>query len=187
MNKKYRVVSVYKTTGPVEEHCVVGIIESRLEVEQAVKLLQESRIDLRTLSIVGKESPHEDGSIGHFGTGDRLGFWGTRGVFWGDLRKLLKGSAFFLFPVIGPVLVGGSFVSAIVDTPTGADPIEGRTALGIGFSHIGVPASSIVEYESAIKGNRFVMIVQGTSEEVEKAKTVLESFGKQEKEFQDYS
>ncbi|MBF0502915.1 MAG: hypothetical protein HQM09_22460 [Candidatus Riflebacteria bacterium] len=155
-------------------------METHVEAEEAVKKLQQSGIDLKKCSIVGKENITGEHVVGYYYAGDRIAYWGKMGAFWGGVWGLLGGSAFFLIPGVGPVLVGGTFVSAIVGALEGAAVAGGLSALGAGFYNIGVPAESVVDYETAIKGERFVVIVHGNSEEVAKAKILLEPAAREE-------
>ncbi|MBF0544278.1 MAG: permease [Candidatus Riflebacteria bacterium] len=181
MGLSCRVFEIYQTQENAEEFSVVGILESHVEAEKAVKLLQESGIELKKCSIVGKENISGEHVIGYYCAGDRISYWGKMGAFWGGLWGLLGGSGYFLIPGIGPVLVGGTFVSAMVGALEGAMVAGGLSILGAGLYNIGIPATSIVDYETAIKGDRFLVIVHGNSQEVAEAKMILELAAKQEK------
>jgi hypothetical protein len=86
---------------------------------------------------------------------------------------LLFGAAFFAIPGIGPVLVAGPLVAWIVGALESAVVVGGLSAIGAGLYSIGIPKDSIVEYESAIKANKFLLLAHGTAEEVEKAKGIM--------------
>jgi hypothetical protein len=45
--------------------------------------------------------------------------------------------------------------------------------LGGALASIGIPHDSVIQYETALKANKFLLIVHGTMEEVEKAKNIL--------------
>lgn len=169
----YRLVEVYKAREQSEEYSVVAILGSHVEAEQAVSRLQAYGIDLKSCSIVGRENPTDEQVVGYYLAGDRIASWGRMGAFWGGVWGLLGGSAVFLIPGIGPVLMGGTFVTAMVGALEGAMVVGGLSALGAGFYNIGVPADSIESYELAIKGDRFIVIVHGDSEMVAKAKDLL--------------
>ena len=111
--------------------------------------------------------------IGYYNTGDRVKFWGKQGAFWGGLWGLLAGSAFFWVPGFGPLAVGGPLVSILVDGLEGAVLTAGLTALGAALYSIGIPKDSLVKYETAIKANKFLVIVHGTKDEVKRAADVL--------------
>jgi hypothetical protein len=42
---------------------------------------------------------------------------------------------------------------------------------------IGIPKDSILQYETAIKSDKFLVMAHGTAEEVAKAKSILETAG----------
>ena len=52
-----------------------------------------------------------------------------------------------------------------------------RSALGAGLHSIGIPKHSIMEYETALKSDKFIIIADGTPDDLAKAKSVLESPG----------
>jgi uncharacterized membrane protein len=87
---------------------------------------------------------------------------------------MLFGSAFFLVPGVGPLLVAGPLVGWIVGALEGAVVTGGLTALGAGLYSIGIPKDSVLEYETAVKSGNYVLVAHGTPEEVAKAKSIVE-------------
>jgi len=87
---------------------------------------------------------------------------------------LLFGSAFFAIPGIGPLLVAGPLVAWIVGGLEGAAVVGGLSALGAGLVSMGIPKDSILQYESAVKSDNFLLIVNGSASEAAKAKRILE-------------
>lgn len=49
----------------------------------------------------------------------------------------------------------------------------GLTALGGALASIGIPNDSVIRYETALKADKFILIVHGTLQEVAKAKDIL--------------
>ncbi len=156
-----------------KENAGVAVLGTHTEAEAAVKELQRAGFDLKKLSIVGKDYHTEEHVVGYYNTGDRMNFWGKRGAFWGGLWGLLFGSAFFLIPGVGPLVIAGPLVSAILGALEGAMVVGGLSALGAGLYSIGIPKDSILEYETAIKSDKFVVVVHGSADELMKAKEVL--------------
>ena len=157
-----------------EQNAVVAIYGTHEGAEEAIKELQRAGIDMRTLSIIGKDSHTDEHAVGYYNTGDRMKYWGKIGAFWGGFWGLLFGSAFFAIPGIGPVLAAGPVVAWIVAALEGAAIVGGASAIGAGLYSIGIPRDSVVQYELAIKTDKFLVMVHGTASEVEKAKDVLE-------------
>ena len=156
-----------------EQNTVVALYNTHTEAEAAVKELQQSGFDMKRLSIVGKDYHTEEHIVGYYNTGDRMRYWGKLGAFWGGLWGFLFGSAFFLIPGIGPVLVAGPLVSWIVGALEGAAITGGLTALGAALYGIGIPKNSVLEYETALKSAKFLLIANGTAADVTEAKALL--------------
>jgi hypothetical protein len=49
------------------------------------------------------------------------------------------------------------------------------SALSAGLYSIGIPKDSVIEYETAIKTDKYLLVVHGTASQVEKAKEILSS------------
>ncbi len=89
----------------------------------------------------------------------------------------LFGSAFFLVPGIGPLLVAGPLVMWIVGVLEGAAVVGGLSALGAALYSIGIPKNSVVQYETEVKNGKLLLVAHGTADEVERARDILEQTG----------
>ena len=156
-----------------DKNSCVGIYNTHQEAEQAIKDLSKAGFDMKKLSIVGKGYHSEEDAIGYYNTGDRVKFWGKQGAFWGGLWGLLLGSAFFWVPGVGPLAVGGPLVASIIGGLEGAALTGGLTMLGAALYSFGIPKDSIVTYETALKADKFLVIVHGTKDEVARAADIL--------------
>jgi uncharacterized membrane protein len=156
-----------------KHNSAVGIFSNHQDAENAVKELQKSGYDMKKLSVVGKDYQTEENVIGYYNTGDRMASWGKFGLFWGWMWGILFGSAFLFLPGIGPVMIGGPLVSWLIGALSTAAVVGGISALGGALASIGIPEDSILQYETALKANKFILIVNGTVDEVEKAKNIL--------------
>jgi hypothetical protein len=128
---------------------------------------------MKKLSVVGKDYHTEENVIGYYNIGDRMAAWGKFGLFWGWIWGLLFGSAFLLIPGIGAVMVGGPLVAYLIGAVEMAVVTGGLTALGGALVSIGIPKDSVIRYETALKADKFILIVHGTFFEVAKAKDIL--------------
>jgi len=153
---------------------VVAIYDTHEQAEHAVKELQQAGVDMKRLSIFGKDYHSEEHVVGFYNTGDRMKYWGKLGAFWGGFWGLLFGAGFFWVPGLGPLLVAGPLVSMIVGALEGAAVVGGLSAVGAGLFSMGIPKDSILKYETAIKTGKFVLIFHGTPDEVQKAHQVLD-------------
>ncbi len=160
-----------------ENSAVVGIYNSHTEAEASIKELERSGFDMKKLSIVGKDYHTEEHVVGYYNAGDRMKVWGKLGAFWGGFWGLLFGSALFIVPGIGPLVVFGPLVGWIVGALEGAVVVGGLSALGAGLYSIGIPKDSIMQYEAALKSDKFLVIAHGATDEVSRAKNILQMTG----------
>ena len=157
------------------ENSVVAVYHTHTDADRAVKELQRGGIDMHKLSIVGKGYHTDEKVVGYYNIGDRMKYWGEVGGFWGGFWGLLFGSALFMIPGLGPILVAGPLVAWIVAGLEGAVEVGALGALGAGLFSIGIPKDSIVKYQTALTTDQFLLIAHGTAEEVAKARDIIES------------
>lgn len=153
----------------------VGVYNTHIQAEAAVKKLEKAGFDMKKLSILGKDYHSEEQVVGYYNTGDRMKAWGKMGAFWGGLWGMLFGAAFFVIPGIGPIVVAGPFVSALVGALEGAVVVGGFSALGAGLLGIGIPKDSVVKYETALKADKFLLVAHGTGDETATAADILKA------------
>jgi hypothetical protein len=149
--------------------------KTHTDAESAIKELQRSGFDRKKLSIVGKEYDSEEHVTGYYNAGERMKYWGKMGAFWGGIWGLLLGAAFFAIPGIGPVLMAGPLVTWIVGALESAIVVGGLSAIGAGLYSIGIPKNSVLKYETAIKGGKFLLLAHGTADEVTRAKDIIQT------------
>jgi len=152
---------------------IVAIYPSLLAAEAAIKELQQSGFDMKKLSIVGRDYHTDEHVVGYYNVGDRMKYWGKTGAFWGGLWGMLFGSAFFLIPGIGPLVIAGPLVAWIVGALEGAVVVGGLSALGAGLYSLGIPKDSVLQYETALKTDKFLLIAHGSTDEITRAKEIL--------------
>ncbi len=152
---------------------VVAVYATHVEAQEAVKLLQRGGIDMHMLSIVGKDTHTEEHPVGYYNTGDRMKYWGKNGAFWGGLWGMLFGSAFFVIPGVGPMLVAGPLVAWIVGALEGAAVVGGLSAIGAGLIGIGIPKDSVVQYELALKTDQYLLVVRDSADQVARARQII--------------
>lgn len=158
-----------------QNNATVAVYKSHLEAEVGVKALKQSGFDLTKLSIVGRGYHTEQDIIGYYNTGQSVQYWGTTGVFWGGIWGMFFGSAFLLIPGIGPLVVAGPLVSWMVGALEGAAVGGGLGVLGAGLFGLGIPKDSLLRYETAVKADKFILIVHGTREDTARAREIIRS------------
>jgi hypothetical protein len=156
-----------------DNNSVIAIYPTHAAAEAAINELHHAGFDLTKLSIIGRDYHSDQHVVGYYNAGDRMKAWGKTGAFWGAMWGLLLGSAFFWVPGIGPLLVAGPLVSAIVGALEGAAVVGGVGIVGAGLSSIGIPKDSIIQYETAITTGKFVLIAHGFPDYTAKAQEFL--------------
>ena len=76
---------------------------------------------------------------------------------------------------LSSLTVAGPLVAWIVGALEGAAVVGGVSAIGAGLIGIGIPKDSVVQYELALKTDKFLLMVHGTASEVEKARSIIAS------------
>jgi hypothetical protein len=127
----------------------VAIYKSHPEAEAAIKELQQSGFDMKKLSIVGRDYHTDEHVVGYYTTGDRMKYWGGVGAFWGWIWGCLFGSALFVIPGVGPLLLAGPVVGWLLGALGEAVLVGGLSALGAALFSQGIPKNSVLKYESA--------------------------------------
>jgi hypothetical protein len=153
---------------------VAGVYKNHTAVEVAVMELQKAGLDMKTLSVAGKDYHSDEHVVAYYNTGERMKAWGEIGGFWNGLWELLFGAAFFFVPGLGPISVAGPLGSSIVKALEGSVVVGILGAVGVGLFSIGIPKDSAIKYETMLKADRFIVICHGAAGEVEKAWSVLQ-------------
>jgi hypothetical protein len=152
---------------------VVAVFADHPDAEAAVKKLTAAGFDMKQLSVVGKGYHTEEKVVGFYNIGDRVKFWGTRGVFWGGLWGLFFGGLFLTIPVVGHVVVLGYLAATALSAVEGAVMVGGMSAIGAALVSIGIPKDSVLNYETAIKADGFLVMAHGSAAEMARAKDIL--------------
>ncbi len=152
---------------------VIALYKTHDAAENAVKILAQASIPMKEISVIGKGYHSEEKVIGFYNAGDRMKFWGKYGAFWGGMWGLLAGGLFLSLPVVGPLVVLGSFAAVVLGGIEGAVVVGAASALGAALFSIGIPKDTVVKYEEFLKADGFLVLVQGTAEEVKHAHEIL--------------
>ena len=156
-----------------QEHSVVAIYESHTTAEAAVRVLQGAGVDMKLLSIIGKDFQTEESVLGFYTSKDKIKVWGGRGAFWGSLWGLLVGGGVFFIPAIGPLVVMGPLVGWIVAALEGAAVGGAAGVVAAALTTIGIPEDSVVKYEVEVKAGKFLVLARGSADVIEHARALL--------------
>lgn len=166
-----------QSTPETDGESLIAIFEAHQETEDAIKQLHRCRFDMKKLSLIGRDFQTEQNIVGFYNLGDRANYWGNQRAFWRGIWGLLSGSAMFIVPGVGPLVIAGAFVSTLVGAIDGATSVGGPPALGAALFSVGIPKDSIGHYERALKTGSYVLIAHGSPDDIEKAKVIVNNSG----------
>jgi hypothetical protein len=66
-----------------KEHKRRLAIRNPAQSEAAIKELQQAGVDMKSLSIAGKNTHTDEHVVGYYNAGDLMKYWGKMGAFWG--------------------------------------------------------------------------------------------------------
>lgn len=163
-----------------KDESVFYVADTHVEAEEAIRLLSKSGLDIRKLSLIGRGYHSEEYLLGFYTAGDRIKFWGGVGAFWGGVWGFLLAPAVFFLPGLGLIAMAGPVVAMLIGSLEGAVVVGGMSALGAALTTIGVPKEHVIKYEKAIKADKYILMVHGSDDEVERARSVMWGFKTQE-------
>ena len=151
---------------------VVAVFADHNGAETAIKKLTDDGFNMKDLSVIGKGYHTDEKVVGFYNAGDRIKFWGTRGLFWGGLWGLFFGGMFMVTP-FGPVVALGYLATVLIAGLENAAIVGGVTAIGAAIYSIGIPKDSVIQYENDVKADNFLVMAHGAADEVARAKSIL--------------
>jgi hypothetical protein len=137
---------------------VVAVFDDHQSADAAVKKLTDAGFEMKHLSVVGKGYHTDEKVIGFYNMGDRVKFFG---------------GLFLTIPVLGHVVVLGYLAATMFSAVESAVLTGGVSALGAVLYSIGIPKDSVVQYETAIKADGFLVMAHGSADEMVRAKSIL--------------
>lgn len=155
----------------------VAVYDTHEQADEAVRELAKAGFDMKSISIVGRDYQSEESVVGYFNAGDCAKFFGKLGAFWGGLAGVLFGSALLFIPVVGHIVVLDPLASTLVGGLEGAALGGGAGTLIGALSALGIPKDSVLRYETALKANKFLVIVHSSPENILRARNLLAATG----------
>jgi hypothetical protein len=149
------------------------VFDNHAAAEDAIRTLGQSGFDMKKMSLVGKGYHSEEKPMGFYTAGDRIKAWGGSGAFWGGIWGMLLAPAVFVLPGLGVVGMAGPIVATLVGALEGAVVVGGLSALGAALTQIGLPKDQVIKYEAALKVDKYLLVVHGSAEDQERARSVL--------------
>ncbi len=165
----------------------VGVFSNRRDAEHALNELRDSGFPMDKVSVIAKEADHDDQLAGA-DMSDRVGnkadegakAGAVTGTALGGLGGLLVGLGALAIPGIGPIMLAGAGATALATTLTGAG--IGAVAGGLigGLVGLGIPEERARVYNDRVSRGEYLVIVDGTADDIHRAEAVLSRRGIQD-------
>jgi hypothetical protein len=152
---------------------VVAVYKTHSEAEDAVRLLTGAGVPVKQISIVGKDWQSREDVQGYYQPADAIKDAAGSGAWFGGLFGMLLGFGLFVVPVAGALIVLGPLSGLIAGAIGGA----GLGALVGGLAGLGIPKDQALKYQVRLEAGEFLVIVNGTTEDIENAHKTLSGSG----------
>ena len=160
----------------------IGVLTTRQDAELALNELRESGFSMAKVGVLAKDS-HSDNRHSHVNTENSVGANAQDGTTTCAVRGgcgFLVGFGTLAIPGVGPAIAAGSEETAIAATLTGKSVKAFSDSWVKVLAGLGIPEQQASIYgEQACRGNYIVML-EGTNEEITKAEAFLNNLGIQD-------
>jgi hypothetical protein len=171
----------------------VGVFSTRRETEQALGELRTAGFNMDRVSVIAKDADSKGEIAGidvKEGTDNKADEGATKGALTGGalggLTGLLVGLGLLAIPGIGPIMLAGAEATAIATTLAGT--ALGATAGGLigALAGLGIPEEQAKAYGDRVARGDYLVLLNGTEEEVASAERILSRGGIQDWGIYDY-
>ncbi len=160
----------------------VGVFSNRRDAEAALGELRHAGFPMRQVSLVGRDT---DGQ-GRGDVTDRTktdegakGGAATGGIL-GGLGGLLVGLGALAIPGVGPVIAGGTLATALATAAAGGAIGAAAGGLTGALVGLGIPDDRARHYNDRVNRGDYLVMVDGTEDEIRRAEPILSRHGIQE-------
>jgi hypothetical protein len=173
-------------TQPMLRHKrAVGVFRQRSDAEAALTELRDAGFAMDNVSIIGKDTGNNLNAVS--GTdlrgnkaddGAKTG--AATGAALGGLGGLLVGLGALAIPGVGPVIAGGAVATALATTLTGGAIGAATGGVAGGLVGLGIPEQKAQIYSDSINRGDYLVMVDGSEDEVRRAEPILKRHGIQD-------
>ena len=167
------------TTIPVNTtRRAIGVFSNRQDAEVALGELQAAGFSMNQVSLIAKDIHSGGLDRAHGNKADEgLKTGAVTGGALGGLAGLLVGLGALAIPGVGPVILAGEVATALATALTGG--VIGAAAGSIvgGLVGLGIPEEQARVYNERFSKGHYLLMVEGTDVELERAETILKRRG----------
>jgi len=166
----------------------VGVFSTPSEAEHALQELKAAGFPMSKISVIAKDSKESGNKFADADVRDADDNQADRGATkgaltggtLGGLTGLLVGLGLLSIPGIGPIMLAGAGATALATTLSGT--AIGAAAGGLigGLVGLGIPEERARVYNDRVSRGEYLVMVDGTEDEVRRAEAVLSHRGIQD-------
>ena len=165
----------------------IGVFSHRTDAEAALTELRDSSFPMERVSVIAKDTHHHDQIAGvdlqsradnKADEGAKAGA-ATGGVL-GGLGGLLVGLGTLAIPGVGPIVLGGAAATALATAVSGGAIGAVAGGLAGALVGLGIPEDRAKVYNDRLVKGDYLVMVDGTEDEVRRAETILRRRGIEE-------
>ncbi len=166
-------------------HRAVGSFANRTAAEQALTYLRETGFNMNNVSVAVKDEETQPDKIAGVGVTDTLGNHGKEGAAKGaatgatvgGITGLLVGIGALAIPGLGPVMLAGALGTAAATAAAGGAIGAATGGLAGTLIGLGIPEGQAEGYSEVVREGGYLVMVDGSEEEIQKAQATLNSSG----------
>jgi hypothetical protein len=174
----YRLTAMNTTLkSHTHRRLLLASFPSDAQAKKVLKMALEHNMAPDRISLLGRTESSGDDPLGVYypSLGERMLGWGRMGAVWGGIWGLVSGAlGMFLIPGLGPVMVAGPVVEALIGALGGAGigggALAGAAALsqiGTAVHRMGVPSETLEQVHGLLEDGHylFMLIVDADEQE----------------------
>jgi len=152
------------------DQAVVATYNNHAGAEAAVRSLAAAGLPVDRISIIGRNFETVEDVQGYYTPADAARVGANEGAWLGGLFGLMLGAfGFFVFPVVGSLVVLGPLSGMLAGAVGGA----GVGALINALAATGIPKEAALKYQERLQAGEFLVVVHGTPEITTHAHEIL--------------
>ncbi|WP_052050585.1 general stress protein [Leptolyngbya sp. KIOST-1] len=157
---------------------VVGVFKRREDLESALRALNDAGVPKEKISLLAKHVENVEGAADLTNNqgneaAEGAGIGATTGTVLGGVGGFLVGAGVLAIPGVGPVLAAGVGISEIAATLAGAGIGAATGGLVGALVGAGIPEDRAKTYEKRIKAGDYLLMVDGSVDDVHRVESIL--------------
>jgi hypothetical protein len=165
----------------------VGVFSNRSEAERALTELRDAGFNMNKVSVIAQDNGRNS-NIAGVETQETVGnkadegaaTGAVTGTVLGGLTGLLIGLGTLAIPGVGPILLAGEVATALATTAAGAGIGAATGGLLGALAGLGIPEERARVYSDRVSSGDYLVIVDGTEAEINRAESILSNRGIEE-------